>query len=701
MWEFVVEHPILSAIGFIILAIIGMLFMLSRFYRKVGPEEALVKTGWGGLKVITGSGMMVVPVAHRIEFMDLSVKRIEIKRQGSSGLICRDNVRADIEVAFFVRVNNETESIKEVAQALGCARASEKAALIELFDAKFSEALKTVGKKFDFVELYNERDKFKSEIIGVIGRDLNGYVLEDAAIDYLEQTPIEMLSQMNILDAEGIKKITDLTAREHIQANEITREKEKVIKKQDVEAQEAILELEKQRVEAVEKQKREIAEISARQQAEAAKVAEEERLKSESARIKTEEELAVAEENKLRQVIVAQRNKERTDAVERERVEKDRLLEVTERERVVGLADIEKEKAIEVEKRNIQDVIRERVVVERSVVEEKQRILDTEEFATADRSKKVAITKAEEEAEARLVAEIKAAEARKQAAEHEAKQLVIEAEAQEVSAEKEMHAKKMLAEATQAEHAAKGLADAQVQVARAEAIEKEGTAEANVTQKKLVAEAEGQMKKAEAIEKEGLAEASVIEQKFYAEARGIEQKAEAMKIFDGVGREHEEFKLKLNKDRDIEIAAITAQKDIAREQSEIVGAALKSARIDIVGGETEFFDKIVDSIKAGKSVDRWVNNSNVLTDVKETFFSGNGNGDFRANLRHFTDHFGLSFEDVKDLSVATLIGKMLLDSDDDAITAGLKKLQRTITSMGLSDKKVAALGLAAATEDKS
>ena len=42
-----------------------------------------------------------------------------------------------------------------------------------------------------------------------------------------------------------------------------------------------------------------------------------------------------------------------------------------------------------------------------------------------------------------------------------------------------------------------------------------------------------------------------------------------MKLFDGVGREHEEFKLRLNKDRDIEIAAINAQTDIAREQSEL------------------------------------------------------------------------------------------------------------------------------------
>ena len=100
--------------------------------------------------------------------------------------------------------------------------------------------------------------------------------------------------------------------------------------------------------------------MTSREEAEARKIAAEEMLKSERARISTEEEVAIAEENKLRQVIVAQRNKQRTDQVEAERVEKDRQLEVTERERVVTLADIEKEKAVETEKRNIQDVIRER-----------------------------------------------------------------------------------------------------------------------------------------------------------------------------------------------------------------------------------------------------------------------------------------------------------------------------------------------------
>ena len=78
--------------------------------------------------------------------MDISVKTIEISRMGKDGLICRDNIRADIRITFFVRVNKTVEDVIKVAQAIGAERASDQATLQELFNAKFSEALKTVGK---------------------------------------------------------------------------------------------------------------------------------------------------------------------------------------------------------------------------------------------------------------------------------------------------------------------------------------------------------------------------------------------------------------------------------------------------------------------------------------------------------------------------------------------------------------------------
>ncbi|WDQ18896.1 flotillin family protein [Rhodopirellula sp. P2] len=644
---------------FLIALVVALLF--KSYYIKVGPDRAIVKSGAGGVRAVTGEGMLIIPLIQQYEFMDLTLKSFEIHRQGSEGLICRDNIRADIKVAFFVRVDKSPEEMKEVAQSIGAKRCSELETLRELFDAKFSEALKTVGKQFDFVDLYDQRDKFKEEILKVIGTDLNGYRLDDAAIDYLEQTPLDMLSPTNILDAEGIKKITELTSTEKVKENQFTRDKEKTLKKQDVEAEETILELERQRVEAVEKQKREIAEITSREQASAAKVREEQRLESERARIQTEEEIGIAEENKSRQILVAMRNKEKTDAVELERVNRDRDLEATDRMRVVGVAEVEKEKAIEIEKRNIQEVIRERVAVERAVVEEQERIKDTEEHAKAERQKTVQITAAQMKAEEELIRQTKLAQAEKESSELLAEKVRIEAEAKRDAAEKETAATKMLAEAEVAQSAAAGLAEAQVQEA-----------------------------KAISLEKEGLAEAKVSREKYTAEATGITEKAEAMKKLDGVGKDHEEFKLKLEKEKFVEVAAIEAQRGIAESQASVIGEALQAARIDIVGGDGEFFEQITSAVKGGKAIDRFVYNSQVATDIKNTFFDGNADY-FRDQVKELIAQFGLDTDGVKDLSIAALIAKLMGMSSTDDVRTQLTSLLSMAGTANVADQKVSRL----------
>src|SRR5690606_7404577 len=233
---------ILIAVGAVVFFILAFFVVLSMFYKKIPQGKAIVRTGVGGTKVAFNKGMYVVPVFHRMEIMDISVKKIEIARMQHDGLICKDNIRADIKVAFFVRVNKSVDDVINVAQNLGCDRASDPETLKNIFESKFSEALKTVGKKFDFIELYEARREFREEILNIIGTDLNGYILDDCAIDFLEQTELKFLSPDNILDSEGIKKITELTAQQNMNANLIRREEEKVIKKQDVEAREAILE---------------------------------------------------------------------------------------------------------------------------------------------------------------------------------------------------------------------------------------------------------------------------------------------------------------------------------------------------------------------------------------------------------------------------------------------------------------------------
>ncbi|WP_018247971.1 flotillin family protein [Orenia marismortui] len=653
--------------GVAFLIFIAFPILLTLFYKKVDQGTAIVKNGIGGSKV-SFTGTWIIPILHHWEKMDVSIKKVEIERSGKAGLICKDNLRADIKVAFFVRVNHTEKDVLRVAKSLGTKKASDTATLMEFFDAKFSEALKTVGKKFEFTQLYTERDTFKEEILQVIGTDLNGYVLDDAAIDYLEQTKVENLDENNVLDSEGIKKIIELTATQAMKSNEIKRNKEKTIVKQDVSAREAVLELERQQTEAEEKQKREIANMKSRENSQIKIVEEEERLKAERTRIKTDEEISIAEENKDRQIIIARVSKEGTESVQQERAQKETEIERTEREKVVSLAKIAKEKDLEKEKKSMQEVVRERVMVEKSVAEEEEKIKDTIEIAQANRDKQVNVTKAESDAEVKAIDKIKLAEAEKQSAQELAEKEVIMADTELKTSHKKAESIKIMADAKAEEASVQGISDSRVMKAQAEAFEAEGASKAKVEEMQAAAEAK-------AIKVKGESEAQVTREKALAEAEGINRKAEAMKKLDSVGKEHEEFKLKLNKDKEVELAEIGIKAEIARAQAEIMKDGLKNANVDIVGGDSIFFDKLINSISAGKQVDRLVNNSNVLTDVKDTFFNGDIDN-FQKQLKTLINSFNVDTEAIKNLTISSAIMKYMDDSNGTPSTAITKILDK-------------------------
>ena len=206
MADLTILMPILVWIGVAIIILLGLAGLFKAFYYKVEQGTALIVNDMSNTPKVKFTGGLVYPVIHKKELMRISLITLEVDRRGKDGLICRDNMRADITVAFYLRVNETPEDVLKVAKSIGAERASDRAAVDLLFSAKFSEALKTVGKQIEFVELFENRQEFREKIIKVIGDDLNGYVLEDVAIDYIEQTPKAALDPSNILDAEGISQ---------------------------------------------------------------------------------------------------------------------------------------------------------------------------------------------------------------------------------------------------------------------------------------------------------------------------------------------------------------------------------------------------------------------------------------------------------------------------------------------------------------
>jgi uncharacterized membrane protein YqiK len=664
-------------IAVVLLIALGVVFFFSRMFRKVEQGKALIVSKVRRVDV-TFTGAVVLPVLHKAETMDISVKTIEISRTGREGLICRDNIRADIRITFFVRVNKTTEDVIKVAQAIGTTRASSEQTLQELFNAKFSEALKTVGKQLDFVDLYTKRNEFRDQIIEVIGTDLNGYSLEDAAIDFLEQTPMSSLDPKNILDAQGIRKITELTAIEAVRTNDFRRNEEKEITRQNVDAREAILELERRQADAEIKQNREIETIRARETAEIQLAQAEERLRAEGAHLRTEQQLGVQRQNKDREIAVAEKNRERVIAIETERIEKDRMLEVIGRERETELSTISKDKEVEGEKRAIAEVIRERIAVDRTVAEQEENIKRLRVVEEAERTRQAVIINAEAEAQESLVKDIKAAEASETASKFKAREELLLAETRQQTAELDARAKIRLAEGTQAEAAAAGLADVQVRERNAEVIEKTGRANAEVVELTGRAEATVEREKA-------LVAAEAIREKLKGEAEGLTDKAAAMGALDDVTRAHEEYRLRLEMEKEIRLAGITVHKEIAESQAKVVAAGLEKANIDIVGGDSVFFDKLLGSITMGKSLDGFVEHSNVAQSIGSRYLDGSA--DLADDLGRVLG--AVSTGDVANLTLAAFLTQQIKAGGTDA--GKLRELLAAAKKMGVADTQVAAL----------
>ncbi len=347
-----------------VLLVLGLLLsMFNRFLVKAGSGEALVKTGWGAPQPqVSLSSAFVVPLFNRVETLDLTVKTVRIVRRKQESLSCADGIRAECEVDFYIKINPVEEDIRHVATTIGPARAASIEILRELFEAKFADALKTAGAKLSFDQLYQNRRVFRDEVLRALGQEgdqdviLNGYKLDDVAIQYLEQLPLEMHNEDNVLDARGRKEIAQRTSAEVEAANLRLRQKEVTIAEQNREARLRQLAIEQNIKEQEAKQNREVSESAAREHAGAQKTLAEQERVAEEAKIEKDKALTLASELREQTVRAAEIARERAvelamqqkqQEVEQAQVSRERVLAVSleEKTKQTQIARIEREAA--------------------------------------------------------------------------------------------------------------------------------------------------------------------------------------------------------------------------------------------------------------------------------------------------------------------------------------------------------------------
>ena len=93
-----------AIVGGVVL-IISLLAMIAKFYRRCGADEALVRTGAGGNKVVIGGGIMVYPILHQLQRVSLRSVKLSVERAGRMALVTADKIKANVSTELYIKVD--------------------------------------------------------------------------------------------------------------------------------------------------------------------------------------------------------------------------------------------------------------------------------------------------------------------------------------------------------------------------------------------------------------------------------------------------------------------------------------------------------------------------------------------------------------------------------------------------------------------
>lgn len=289
------EYLVLLMPGFVVLlALVVLGFIMVRLYRRSTQEMALVRTGAGGLKVVMGGGIIVLPGLH--DLLRVNMKTMTITVDGGDGLITKDSRRVDAAAQFFIRVAPDTDAIARAAQSLG-QNTNDLDAIRSLLEGKVQDTMRAITAGMDLIELHQSRANFVQKVQQTLNNDLspNGLELESVALTKLDETPIGKLDENNTFDVTGMRVRSAIVSEQKKQRVVIEENAALEIARTQQSNRIQKLEVERVEAEATQSQRIAVSELEAKAAREQARIAEETERLREVARIERERGVRTAQ----------------------------------------------------------------------------------------------------------------------------------------------------------------------------------------------------------------------------------------------------------------------------------------------------------------------------------------------------------------------------------------------------------------------
>jgi flotillin len=287
----------------LIVAIAVTVAFLNRFYRKTSRDVALIRTGFGGQKIVLTGGTLALPFLHKVDEINMRTMRIEVSRSGAKSLITEDRMRVDVELEFYLRVQPTIDGVATAAQAIGSKSLSPDG-VRNLLEGRFIDAIQAIGATFTMDSLHDKRAEFVRMIRESVRENLahSGLQLESVSLTRMDQAAFASLDDNNAFNAVGLRKLAEIIATSKKKRAEIEADADVSVRQTQLEAIKQRLSLSRQEEEAQIGQRLEIEKLKATSDADTARAREQSTVASEAARIEREQATRVAEIQKAREL---------------------------------------------------------------------------------------------------------------------------------------------------------------------------------------------------------------------------------------------------------------------------------------------------------------------------------------------------------------------------------------------------------------
>src|ERR1035441_9191243 len=124
------ENQVFVIAALMVLALMFLMMMFAKLFRKAGPHEAIIVYGFRGTRVVKGRGTVIFPMVESARGLSLELMSFDVAPK--EDLYTRKGVAVTVEAVAQIKVKSDPESILTAAEQFLTKSEEEREGLIQI-----------------------------------------------------------------------------------------------------------------------------------------------------------------------------------------------------------------------------------------------------------------------------------------------------------------------------------------------------------------------------------------------------------------------------------------------------------------------------------------------------------------------------------------------------------------------------------------